>query len=228
MTRAAAPAPVGSAAGHDPATQTTIQQLLAEIDSLRARLAGKERQPELASGPGPAALSYKAPLLSSLTAAPSSSCSASPHTGACARCKAASGGSKCETKMGWDWTASMATNEAKAVMPGLQVLRGIDGSRADGVYAVARWNQSNWPAMLHRQPARVRAASHTDRLRLCNLWKREHSYQSFPILLGCPGRSAPPPSMSQTLECARLPCALTHASPLSLRRGPRVRGALPK
>ena len=34
----------------------------------------------------------------------------------------------------------------------------------------------------------MRAVSEVERLRLCALWKGEHSYQGWSIMLGCDGR----------------------------------------
>ena len=118
---------------------------------------------------------------------------------------------RCETgtKWGWDWKSSLAANDDKTLMPGMQILRGIDGLRATGVRIIVRWNQSNWPGMIHRQPARARAASLADRLKLCQLWQHEHSYQSFPTLLGCPGRYAAEYEelCSSEMAIVRIPCA---------------------
>ena len=38
------------------------------------------------------------------------------------------------------------------------------------------------------RPGQVRAASEEERLRLCALWRGEHSYQGWSIMLGCEGR----------------------------------------
>ena len=54
---------------------------------------------------------------------------------------------------------------------------------------VALWNQSNWPSILKEAaPGFVRTSSAQDKVWLCQLWQHEHSYQSWPTLLGCPGR----------------------------------------
>jgi hypothetical protein len=70
----------------------------------------------------------------------------------------------------------------------MEIVRGVDALNGlPGVRVVARWNQSNWPGLVReRAPGIVRAASEKDRMHMCQLWKREHRYQSWPVLLGCP------------------------------------------
>lgn len=81
--------------------------------------------------------------------------------------------------------------------------------RAPGVETVAHWNQSNWPALVRKRSHRVHTATSADRARLCALWQREHSYQSFPILLGCPGRRPQEyePCHRNENAIVRIPCA---------------------
>ena len=64
-------------------------------------------------------------------------------------------------------------------------MRGVAATSEPGVNVITRWNQSNWPGLLATAP--VRAASEADRRKLCRLWASEHSYQSWPVLLGCKG-----------------------------------------
>lgn len=67
-------------------------------------------------------------------------------------------------------------------------MRGTAALHAPGVEVVAQWRQSNWPALVRHGDVRVRAASEAERLRLCALWRGEHSYQGWSIMLGCEGR----------------------------------------
>ena len=138
-------------------------------------------------------------------------CDAS-HVIACQRCQAASrgmGGAGCQPRWGWNWKQSLQQNEQYTRLPGLTAWRGIDGVNSPGVSTVAKWNQSNWPGLLHAQPQRVRTATAADRIRLCKLWDRDHSYQSFPILLGCPGRAPREfePLCGNDAAVVRIPCA---------------------
>ena len=109
---------------------------------------------------------------------------------ACQSCVRASGAGSCAIKYGWDWNVGMAENDAKSSLPGMQIVRGMDALAPStaGVAIVSRWKQSNWPAITRDlAPTLVRAASPQDKERLCRLWRREHSYQSWPVMLGCPG-----------------------------------------
>ena len=90
----------------------------------------------------------------------------------------------------WDWMASVSKNMATVRVPGMRGVRGIDALKEPGVRIVSRWNQSNWASIVKElAPDFVRAATKADRLRLCELWQGQHSYQSWPVLLGC--RAAP-------------------------------------
>lgn len=79
-------------------------------------------------------------------------------------------------------------NDALTDLPGMPLVRGVDALTAPGVRVVASFNQSNWPGIVSElAPGLVRAASDQHKAQLCNVWKKEHSYQSWPVLLGCPG-----------------------------------------
>ena len=108
---------------------------------------------------------------------------------ACDRCKAASrDGKTCHSRRGWKWTVDLKENDALTDLPGMPLVRGVDALTAPGVRVVASFNQSNWPGILSElAPGLVRAASDQHKKQLCNVWKKEHSYQSWPVLLGCPG-----------------------------------------
>lgn len=135
------------------------------------------------------------------------------HVAACNACKAAGGG-RCTPNWGWNWQAPLEANDRATRLPGLRAWRGIDGTRAPGVETVARWNMSNWPSLLRKQPSRVRTATPADRARMCTLWKRDHNYQSFPILLGCPGRRPTEyePLCANEGAVVRIPCATVDLS----------------
>ena len=125
---------------------------------------------------------------------------------ACARCKAASGGS-CRSTFGWDWKVSPAANDAKTKLPGMRMVRSIAAIREPGVRTVALWNQSNWPALTQTEP--VRAASAADRDRLCALWDSEHTYQAWTVIMGCPGKAATEyePACANQAAVVEIPCA---------------------
>ena len=119
---------------------------------------------------------------SSAAVAEDSTCLPS-HIAACNACKAAGHG-KCNTNWAWNWQVPLEVNDRATQLPGLKAWRGIDGTKAPGVETIVHWNMSNWPSLLRKQRSRVRTATPADRARMCNLWKRDHNYQSFPILLG--------------------------------------------
>ena len=113
--------------------------------------------------------------------------STEPSTTACSRCRQASGG-VCKPAFLWQWTATLAENDAKARLPGVRLVRGVAALSEPGVRVVSQWNQSNWPGIIGElAPGLVRAATPAARTKLCQLWHREHSYQSWPVLLRCPG-----------------------------------------
>ena len=103
----------------------------------------------------------------------------------CRQCQSAGHGS-CNPAFKWSWTAPLKANDAATSLPGLRGIRGMEAMSEPGVSVVARWNQNNWPGLLSVSP--VRAASEDDKQKMCRLWSSEHSYQSWPVLLGCPGR----------------------------------------
>ena len=130
---------------------------------------------------------------------------------ACERCKRASAdvgrfsakgvgkasgralGRVCASTGGWDWQVGLQQNDLKARLPGFQIIRAADAlsGHHGGVTVVSRVNQSNWPGIARSlAPGIVRTVSEAETARLCALWKGEHSYQSFPTLLGCPGFTA--------------------------------------
>ena len=109
---------------------------------------------------------------------------------ACERCQAASG-PNCKQQYSWSWTASLKENDKHTYLTGVEAVRGIDALNAPRVETVDRWNQSNWPGIAKElAPGIVRAASEEDKKLLCSLWQKEHSYQAWTVLLGCPGREA--------------------------------------
>ncbi|KAL1499491.1 hypothetical protein AB1Y20_011694 [Prymnesium parvum] len=112
-------------------------------------------------------------------------CAAGPSAESVCRACAAAGGGRCAARFAWDWRAPLRQNEAGTSLPGLPAVRGVDALGARGVAVVARWNQSNWPGLLPHAP--VHAASAHSKAKLCGLWRGEHAYQSWPVLLGCPG-----------------------------------------
>ena len=140
----------------------------------------------------------------------SSTCSRTLHD-ACERCRAASPQGTCKPAYKWSWQASLQENDNnKTYLHGMQGLRGIEALGAPGVETIAVWNQSNWPGIVRElAPGIVRAASEADRRLMCTIWNREHSYQSWPVLLGCPGR--PPaeyePPCANIGAIVRIPCA---------------------
>ena len=102
---------------------------------------------------------------------------------ACTRCKTAGNG-RCVPQFRWSWNSPLEANDAGSFIPGLRTVRGMQALDEPHVHVVAQWNQSNWPGLIVGSP--VNAASAADRRKLCTLWKSEHSYQSWPVLLGCP------------------------------------------
>ena len=137
----------------------------------------------------------------------SAACPKSPNVAACGACNAAAAKGICSPTWGWDWHSTLKVNDAKTSFSGVGILRGMQGRSAEGVTTVAHWNQSNWPGMVARQPARVRAVSTADRAFLCRLWSREHSYQSFPVLLGCRKAQEFEDLCSNEMAVVRIPCA---------------------
>jgi len=128
---------------------------------------------------------------------------------ACQRCKSAGGG-LCKPIYHWSWHASLSENErSQSHLHGLPGVRGTDAVNAAGVKLISIWNQSNWPAIIRAAPGIVSAASETFRQMLCTLWEREHSYQSWPVLLNCPGRRAEEyePPCANVGAIVRIPCA---------------------
>lgn len=106
---------------------------------------------------------------------------------ACAACARASGGA-CRPQYTWSWTGDPAENDRGTFYPGLQAVRGLDVLLSPGVTTVARWGQSNWPALLVRsRSGGVRATTRARRNRMCHLWQNASVHHSWPILLGCPG-----------------------------------------
>ena len=143
--------------------------------------------------------------------APLSSCAhVKSGDAACRACVAAGAGSSCvPSTRSW---AGIERNgrPSDPVLPGLRAVRGMDVLRESGVHRLAHWNQSNWPSILASvAPGLVRAVSQTEHARLCTLWKRAHSYFSWPVLLGCPGRTAfeYEPPCANVGAIARIACA---------------------
>ena len=97
----------------------------------------------------------------------------------CERCKAASAdGKTCKARRGWNWRQTLKENDVLTDLPGTPLVRGIDALTAPGVGVVASFNQSNWPGIVRElAPSLVRAASDSDREKLCSMWTKEHSYQ---------------------------------------------------
>ena len=90
-------------------------------------------------------------------------------------------------RYGWNWTVPPARNLHASSAPGLRIVRGIDVVRENDVQILSSFKQSNWPA-LNRAGHGVRATSQAQRERMCRLWRHTSTlYQSWPILLGCPG-----------------------------------------
>lgn len=131
------------------------------------------------------------------------------HEEACERCKAAGGGT-CKSRWSWRWTASLAENDQLTDLPGMQIVRGVDALAAKNVDIVARFNESNWPGIIRElAPGLVRAASAADRDHLCRLWAKEHWYQSWTVLLSCPGVRATEyePPCTNIGGVVAIPCA---------------------
>ena len=92
----------------------------------------------------------------------------------------------------------------------MEIVRGVDALAAKKVDVVARFNESNWPGIIRElAPGLVRAASTADRDRLCRLWAKEHWYQSWTVLLGCPGVRATEyePPCTNVGGVVAIPCA---------------------
>ena len=120
----------------------------------------------------------------------------STHAGTCTTicCKACrncvnGGFGSCRIRFGWDWKVGLAQNDAKTSISGMNIIRGMLATKSlPGVTVIKTWRQNNWPAITRElTPGLVRAASHMDHKTLCRLWRSEHSYQSWPVLLGCAG-----------------------------------------
>ena len=163
----------------------------------RTRLERKVREPNAA---------HQGELLLEAEDANSTSwtCAVLPST-VCERCAQASGPSsragrrlasglarrtsaapgRCKTSYRWSWQKPLEANDAGNAVPGLRAVRGVDALREPGVEVVAQWRQSNWPALVRRRAGPVRAVSEADKARLCALWKGEHSYQGWSVMLGC-------------------------------------------
>ena len=120
----------------------------------------------------------------------SSSCSAPPNAACdtCARAYFRRWSSARRAGAGTGVPHRLVDNDKKTSLAGMQILRASDALKAEGVSVVASWNQSNWPGLARGlAPGIVRTASAQDKSRMCRLWAREHTYQSWPVLLGCPG-----------------------------------------
>lgn len=91
--------------------------------------------------------------------------------------------SRCKTSYRWSWQKPLDANDADNAVSGLRAVRGFEALREPGVEVVAEWRQSNWPALRRTEP--VRAVSAADKARLCALWKGEHTYQAWSVMLGC-------------------------------------------
>ena len=136
-------------------------------------------------------------------------------------------------RYGWNHSASPAVNAHTSVAPGLRAIRGIDVfQEREGVSIVTSWWQSNWPALV-RQGHSVRAASSAHQERICNLLQpTSDRYQSWPILMGCPGWEGLDYPEGEEAECTtrsavfRVACAYVEFPPLEEQRRGKVLGSL--
>jgi hypothetical protein len=126
-----------------------------------------------------------------------------PHVAACKRLQSN------DYTFKWSWYTTLEQNDRGVASFNMKTLRGIDGAYTSNVDIVAKWNQSNWPAILQSDRRRVNTASTSDFERMCHVWKDEHSYQSFPVLLGCPQRTPQEfePMCANQMALVRIPCA---------------------
>ena len=130
---------------------------------------------------------------------------------AAGRHRSASASSKhdvCQPAFKWSWDKPLGSNDAGNGVGGLRAVRGVAALDEPGIEVVAQQRMSNWPALVREGAVSVRAVSEAERLRLCSLWRAEHSYQGWSVMLGCAGRAAAEyePRCRNRAAVYRVPC----------------------